>query len=67
MYYLWITRVQILETVIDAGLSLWTSRGANIVEIWVGMMNGLQCKDIGDERFRINMAYIRSVVYIFSY
>ena len=47
MYYLWITRVQILETVIDVGLNLWTSRGANIVEIWVGMMNGLQCKGIG--------------------
>ena len=52
---------------IDAGISLWTSRGANIVEIWVGLTNGLQCKDIGDERFRINMAYIRGVVYIFSY
>jgi len=53
--------------VTDAGISLWTFRGVNIVEIWVGLKSGLQCKDIGDERFRINMAYIRGVVYIFSY
>ena len=47
------------------GLSLWTFRGANIVEIWVGTMSGHQCKGIGDERFRNDMAYIRIVVYIF--
>ena len=54
-----------METVIDAGTNLWTSRGANIVETWVGMTSGHQCKGIGDERFRNDMAYIRIVVYIF--
>ena len=40
--YLWITCVLIMETVTDAGTNLWTSRGANIVETWVGLMNLLQ-------------------------
>jgi len=37
-----------METVTDAGQNLWTSLGANIVEIWVGMTNILQTtKGIG--------------------
>lgn len=36
-----------METVTDVGLNLWTSRGANIVETWVGTMSGHQCKGIG--------------------
>jgi len=27
-----------MVTVTDAGTNLWTSRGANIVETWVGLM-----------------------------